>query len=484
MIEILRKLEKEDFLNISNRLKTNISFVNDKKRTQMISKMKKKPSNELISIVDKQIRYFASSDIASAFRKIKGAESHVSSDEMLDDIINKMEFNINKHLPLEDKFKRIVKEIVRKELVNTKPKDLEIMFKKSDIDYADIAEVIFLIEKDEGDIVETMMENLGQNITTSLILTIIQRTILIIAGETALRIVATEFVKKNPGIQMLGPAVWVLTGAWFAFDLQGTAYRKTIPISLYIGMKLIAKDIKEKEKEKRLSDDKYNSINSKTTKKIIKENNELKKIHKELIIQNNLIEEDKNRLIRKSKSQNNTETKKVTTEHNLLKIRYNELIIKNSKQQKYGIKKHNFKVGQVRGIRDIFPSAIGIEANTLIMQDSYIRGKESELDNLLRQFLNLKIIKNKTEVTFISLIKYGESEPALLKEMNPKLKIICEKNNLIFNTLKLRKNNEVHSRFFIFENKDMTVENNIDHSFYNLDRNKFAFKSFEEIIFK
>jgi hypothetical protein len=81
-------------------------------------------------------------------------------------------------------------------------------------------------------------------------------------------------------------------------------------------------------------------------------------------------------------------------------------------------------------------------------------------------------------------VKYGEAENVLLKEMNPKLKKICDKYDLVFGTLKLRKNNEVHSRFFLFENEEMIVENSPDHSFYNLDRNKFAFRTFEEIKFK
>ncbi len=486
MKKILKELEKQDFIEISNNLDSYISFVDDKKRKDLILKMKKKkkPTEELVSLVDKQIRYFASSDLASACRKAMNKEPHVSSEEMVDDIIKKMKFNINKHLPLEDKLKRLVKEIVRKELVNKKPSELEKMFQKTDIDYTDIAEIIYLIEKDEGDIVETMIENLGQNIATSLIWTIIQRTILVVAGETALRVAAGQFAKRNPALQMLGPIIWGVTGAWLIFDIQGTAYRKTIPACLFIGMRLISKDIEERDRLKRIEDDKYNNINNKETKKIISENNELKKKYRELIAQNEDLEKEAEREIRKSTSKYNIETQKIIKENEELRKRNNDLVVRNSKANKIGIRKQVFKVGQVRGVRDVFSGSIGIEADRLIMQDSYIRGKENELDNLLRQFLNLNIIKSKTRVSFISLIKYGESENVLFKEMNPKLKTICEKHDLIFETLKLRKNNEVHSRFFIFENKEMIIESSPDHSFYNLDRNKFAFRIFEETRFK
>ena len=122
MKKILKELEKQDFIEISNNLDSYISFVDDKKRKDLILKMKKKkkPTEELVSLIDKQIRYFASSDIASACRKAMNKEPHVSSEEMVDDIIKKMKFNINKHLPLEDKLKRLVKEIVRKEISKQK----------------------------------------------------------------------------------------------------------------------------------------------------------------------------------------------------------------------------------------------------------------------------------------------------------------------------------------------------------------------------
>ncbi len=475
MKNILKKLNKEDFVYISKRLNSNISFINDKKRNQLVDEIKNKSNENILSLMDNHIRYFASADIASAYRSLINKAPYVSTHVMLDDIINKLKFNINKHLSEEDKLKRIVKEIVRKELKDAKPEDVEKMLNATDLNYSDISEVIHLIEKNDSDIVTTMIEHLGHNITSGIVSSIIQKTILVVAGETALRVLAGQFLKRNPGLQVLGPAIWVLTGAWIAFDLQGTAYRKTIPVCLYIGMKLISKDVEEAEEQRRLENDKYNSFENKETKRILKENEKLKAKYNKLVENN-----DSN----KKNNFNETQTNKIKKDHDKLRQQYNSLVLKNSQSEKMGIKKHSFKVGQVRGIRDVFPSAIGIEADTLIIQDSYIRGKEREMDDLLRQFLNLKIIKANTEITFISLAKYGDIPAVLLKEMNPKLKSVCKKNGLTFGTLKLKSNNEVHSRFFIFENKEMIIENNPDHSFYNLDRNKFAFNTFEEIIFK
>ncbi|MNP77743.1 hypothetical protein D3C76_1752300 [compost metagenome] len=43
-------------------------------------------------------------------------------------------------------------------------------------------------------------------------------------------------VKRNPWLNALGPWMWALSAAWLAFDVQGPAYRKTVPICLYLGV--------------------------------------------------------------------------------------------------------------------------------------------------------------------------------------------------------------------------------------------------------
>ncbi|WP_026970764.1 hypothetical protein [Aliagarivorans marinus] len=484
MKEILEKLEKDDFYEISKRLNSHFSLGRDKKRNKQLDECKDKPDQDTIALFDNHIRYFASSDIASACRKAMGREPYVSAEEMLDDIIGKMKFNVNRHLSLEDKLKRVVKEIVRKEFADAKPEDLKKSLKQTSIDYTDIAEVIYLIEQDDGDIVETMIENLGHSTTMQLISSIIQRTILVFTGQAALRILAAQFIRRNPGLQMLGPIMWVLTGAWLIFDLQNVAYRKTIPICLFIGMKLISQEVAERDRLKQLEDDKYNSLNNQATQKIIKENQALKDQYKQLTKEKEAFKKESERELRVSSKKHSLESERILKEKDELRVRYNKLVIQNSQLKKMGIKKHEFKVGQARGIRDIFPAAIGLEADRIIIQDSYIRGKENELEGLLRQFLNLSIIKPGTNATFITMIKHGEAENVILREMNPKMRALCAKYDLVFGTLRLRRNHEVHSRFFSFENDEMIVENNPDHSFYNLDKNKFAFKTFEEIRFK
>lgn len=93
-----------------------------------------------------------------------------------------------------------------------------------------------------------LLKVLGQKITLGIIETIIVSLITQIIGREAAKVLVKEIMKRNPWINALGPAVWVLSGAWLAFDLQGPAYRKTIPICLYLGI-VALRDGKEDAEE-------------------------------------------------------------------------------------------------------------------------------------------------------------------------------------------------------------------------------------------
>ncbi|MGL6258992.1 hypothetical protein [Vibrio sp. WXL210] len=499
MKDVFDKLGNEDLVYISSQLDSNFSFFNDKKRNELIAKNESR--EESIALLEEQTLYFASSNIASVFRKMIGKSAYIETEEMIDDIIKKFGFNINKHLSKEDKLKRLVKELVRKELVDTKPEELEKTLNAVNINYNDISEVIHLIEKNDSDIIETMIEELGEELVVNLVSSIVKKAIVLIAGQTAIRFFAYQLAKKFPGLQILGPILWIATGAWFVFDLQNTAYRKTIPICLYSGMKLISQEVLEEKERKQLEEDRYNSFESEVAQRMAADNLLLKERYNELLKQETLSlmkKNDKetakrvaaNKQLLKEKYTGIIEKKtslikeESEAEIERLNNKYEELVIRNKQLESMSIRKYDFKVGEVRGIRDIFPRAVGMKANKLLIQDSYIRGKEYEMDNLLRQLLNLNTIAENAEIEFVSMVKFNEVPGVLFKEMNPRLESICSKHNLKFSTLQLKSNNEVHSRLFKFENSEMVVENNPDHSFYNLNKKKFAFKTFEEISFK
>ena len=93
MKKILQKCTKEDFEYLSEVLDSYVAFTDDRKRKNLLAEYPQS-KNELIDLVDKQIRYYGSSDIAYAFRSIFAKDAGVSADEIVSDVADKMKVKI------------------------------------------------------------------------------------------------------------------------------------------------------------------------------------------------------------------------------------------------------------------------------------------------------------------------------------------------------------------------------------------------------
>jgi len=131
MKAILEKCEKEDFSYLSTVLDSYVSFTNDRKRKELLEKSDKcqKSKNELIQIVDEQIRYYGSSDFAYLKRMLFSDDGGVNSLEVVEDVCDKLEVKIKKGGSLEARLERLVTSVVEKELTNKTPEQLSKSFK-------------------------------------------------------------------------------------------------------------------------------------------------------------------------------------------------------------------------------------------------------------------------------------------------------------------------------------------------------------------
>lgn len=242
MKEVLEKCNYEDFNYLCTVLDSYAAFTNDSKRKELIkssfivspSPMKKM---ELINLVDKQIRYYGSSDIAYAFRSIFGDDGGVSSSELIEDVAKKLKVKLKKGSSIEYKLERLALDVVEKEIASKSPTELVESFKDMGIDDQNLLRLKDHLKTSGVAIaLPVILELLGPKITIKLIEGIILSVITYFVGATVARQLTTEVFKRNPLLNVLGPAVWVISGTWLAFDIQGPAYRKTIPICLYLGI--------------------------------------------------------------------------------------------------------------------------------------------------------------------------------------------------------------------------------------------------------
>lgn len=239
MKAIISKCTKADFNYLSEVLDSYFSFTDDKRRKELLATSENhvQSREQLVELIDKQIKYYGSSDIAYLKRAFFGSDAGIESKEIVEDICTKLKVNIKLGGSTESRLERMVNAVVEKELLSKTPEELSSDFKN--IGVGDLDQKLILEHlKKSGTIavLPILIQVLGPKITLGIIETIIISLIAqIVTRETAKQLVK-ELMKKNPWINVLGPVLWVLSGTWLAFDLQGPAYRKTVPICLYLGI--------------------------------------------------------------------------------------------------------------------------------------------------------------------------------------------------------------------------------------------------------
>ena len=241
MKSVLLKCEHPDFQYISDVLDNYVSLTDDSGRKEILGQFQASgdahSKQQLISIIDRQIRYFGSSDVAYLVRSVFSDDAGVSASELVNDVCEKLKVTIKVGGSVEAKLERLVKAIVEKEIFDKTPEDLRKAFKDFGIGEAKAEHILDFIKKNgKVAVLPILLEVAGPVITLTIIEAIVIGLISAMVGREAAKAIVKELIKRNPWLNALGPVVWVISGGWLAFDLQGAAFRKTAPICLYLGV--------------------------------------------------------------------------------------------------------------------------------------------------------------------------------------------------------------------------------------------------------
>ena len=98
MKSILYRCKQEDLEYLSQVLESNASFTNDQKRKKLLiaSRNKEQQREALIELIDKQIRYYGSSDFAYMGRRIVNKKAGVSETALITDVCKQLKVRIKK----------------------------------------------------------------------------------------------------------------------------------------------------------------------------------------------------------------------------------------------------------------------------------------------------------------------------------------------------------------------------------------------------
>ena len=236
---VLRKCKQADFEYLSKVLDSYFSFTNDSKRKELLSHSSNEEAKaELVDLIDKQIRYYGSSDVAYFKRALIGENGGgIAASEIIEDVCLKLKIAVKHGGSNEARLERLVNAVVEKELLSKSPEELAKAFEKIGVGNADNKLIMEHLKKNgKAAVLPVLVEVLGPKVALGIIETIIVSLIAQIIGREAAKQLVKELSKRNPWLNALGPIMWALSGAWLAFDLQGPAYRKTVPICLYLGI--------------------------------------------------------------------------------------------------------------------------------------------------------------------------------------------------------------------------------------------------------
>jgi uncharacterized protein YaaW (UPF0174 family) len=237
--DILLRLELPDYEFLSRTLETWFGFNNRKTRVAAIRAFESDPSPEhrerIVSILDAQIRYLGSADVAYRIRKMRSREGGISFDEIVSDVAKRLKVTVAE-ASLDVRLETLVNAVVSRKLSKLRPREIEQVLATTGADTQKIHE--FSIR--QGAVVGAVAliarffgTTIAEKVVSDVAINVISQYI----GKQMARRLVTELGKRFPWWgEWAGPIMWIASGMWLVFDLQGPAMRKSIPVVLYLGL--------------------------------------------------------------------------------------------------------------------------------------------------------------------------------------------------------------------------------------------------------
>ena len=259
--ELLDKCDQKDLESLSKMLDGRIPFLMEhKKRKGLVEKSKcdKLARSDLIKLMDKQIRYYGSADIAYYMRCLLKyrliieefplpfwmKDGGVDALEVVKDVCKKCKVSIKYGSSVEANLERLVVAVVDKELSKKSPDEFSEIFEEMGVDREarDSIAKEYLKKAGKTKIIPILLKVLGPEKTLAIISAIAISMLAPFIGRETAKILLKELGRFFPKIQ---PYLLPISIAWMVYDLQGPAYRKTIPICLYLGVIALRDGLKE-----------------------------------------------------------------------------------------------------------------------------------------------------------------------------------------------------------------------------------------------
>jgi uncharacterized protein YaaW (UPF0174 family) len=242
LLKILQSAEDVDLEFIVGVLKSPVGLSADRVMDQALEDYQSTRSAEarldLAELLEREIRYAGSSDLAYLFRWIWSDDAGVRPDELLEDVAGKLNVRIRTIGTFEAKLQRLVRAVVEKELLKMTPEQQQDLIARQDLGVSKTHEFVKHL-KQKGPLggLPLLLNLAGREAAEQIATALVVRVIAIAVGRhTAAQLIKSLAARFPWWAEWIGPAAWAFTSAWVAVDLLGPAFRKTIPVVLYLGL--------------------------------------------------------------------------------------------------------------------------------------------------------------------------------------------------------------------------------------------------------
>lgn len=243
MQNLLTKLEVADFEFLAEIMRSRVAFTRDKHLRAAISEFASETQSTekrlaLCVLVEREIRYLGSADAAYFLRRVfrHARGPGVTFREVVIDVFRKLKLKPPDALCTDEELvEHLVQEYTTLRVRQLPFEQQRVLLVTAGMSAGDVA--TYLKSNSARFALPAIIQLAGiaaaQRVVTNVVIGAVGNYI----GTTAARSIVTHLATRFPVWgQSLGPIVWTLTGLWTAYDLQGPAMRKTIPISLFLGL--------------------------------------------------------------------------------------------------------------------------------------------------------------------------------------------------------------------------------------------------------
>lgn len=190
---------------------------------------------DLDAALEREVRYLGSADLAYAYRALTGRPPGVPFSEVIRDVAGALRVDVPRVGTDRERVEAVAEAYVTRTFADLDPEAQRTML--TELGVADDKAAAFLKRSAGVFSVPLLIQAFGTIVVDGLIKRVVFGAIARIVGARLSGQLFRFMASRFPWwLRWVGPAAWTASIGWTVFDLQGPAYRKTIPVVLYLGL--------------------------------------------------------------------------------------------------------------------------------------------------------------------------------------------------------------------------------------------------------